>query len=841
MTQITNTGTVSENEEAAYRAEMDNYAPIDTPAEQGENDIGFNFLMYPTLHRMALSDARIKVALGPAGCLDRDTEVLTPNGWVSIAEAPDVIMVYDPTTKSGSFSKAVHLKYECPENLHRFTTSYALDMVVSDEHKVWYQTLYSQNRGENKWQIITGAELAEQFKNGTKRSAKIPTVFDYNSHTEYPLTDAQLRVQVMVSADGSLVRRSKRVDVCVRKERKKERIRLLLNEAGIDYTEVTYPQRPTETHFRFIPPEYNKDLSKYYSASKRQLLLMAEESLLWDGNIGEKGSYYCSANKSNVDFIQFAFVSNGIPSVITSEEYDDPNWNTTYRATVGVNKKTSWVNMKTAEYEAVDSPDGYKYCYTTPTGMFVARRNGKVFCTGNSAKTSGIIWQILIAAMSQHPAKDGVRYSRCLVVRNTYQMLKSTTIPSFKTMLGNLMSFRLGGFPLMGHARFDLNDGTKVHLDIEFVAVDSEQAQNKLLGAEPTFAFVDEISEIPEHLIYAIDRRLGRFPAGRFGKASWVGMWCATNGPLKNHWLYDWYMGKKDKEFEVISKNIGRPYMEIFKQPPALLEQPDGTWLPNATAENIENLPNGYGYYYSMLGAEREKINAYVLGDFSDLRTGKVVFPEFNEERHVVPQFNVPHGAPLYLSFDFGRTPVCLVATMTAGGKLIIVDEIMGEDMSIDTLVVEHIKPVLRQKYPHNLVVGATGDPAGMVEAQSIDVSPYDILLKHGIPVESPGTNKLQPRLEAVKQYLTKLDRSGQPQLQITDNCKYLIRALKYDYVFESVRGRNDVVKDTPTKSHEGWVSDLADATQYMCLYTGIVNRLSQKSHRSSTKRARFI
>ena len=133
-----------------------------------------------------------------------------------------------------------------------------------------------------------------------------------------------------------------------------------------------------------------------------------------------------------------------------------------------------------------------------------------------SAKTSGIIWQILIAALQQTPASDGVRYSRCLVVRNTYQMLKSTTIPSFKTMLGNLMTFRLGGFPLMGHLRCDLSDGTKVHLDVEFLAVDSEAAQNKLLGAEPTFAFVDEISEIPEHLIYAIDRRLGRYPSDQW-------------------------------------------------------------------------------------------------------------------------------------------------------------------------------------------------------------------------------------------------------------------------------------------------------------------------------------
>lgn len=218
-----------------------------------------------------------------------------------------------------------------------------------------------------------------------------------------------------------------------------------------------------------------------------------------------------------------------------------------------------------------------------------------------------------------------------------------------------------------------------------------------------------------------------------------------------------------------------------------------------------------------------------------------MVFPEFTEDRHVIPQFNLPSGAPLYLSFDFGRTPVCIIATMTSGGRLVIVDEIMGEDMSIDTLMSEHVKPVLRQKYSTNPVAGATADPSGVVEAQSVDVSPFDVLMNHGVPVESPGTNKLQPRLEAVKQYLTKLDKTGQPQLQITSNCKYLIDALKYTYVFESVRGKNDVVRDTPTKTHEGWASDLADATAYLCLYTGLLSRYKQKTRKSSTRRARFI
>lgn len=466
-------------------------------------------------------------------------------------------------------------------------------------------------------------------------------------------------------------------------------------------------------------------------------------------------------------------------------------------------------------------------------------------CIGpaGSAKTSGIIWILLIKAMEQAPARDGIRYSRCVVARNTVAMLKSTTIPSFRMMAGSLLSFRTGSFPMQAFFRADLSDGTKVHCDFEFLAFDDERAQSKLLGCEPTFAFVDEVSELPESLILAINRRLGRYPSGRLGRASWVGMLGATNGPLKNHWLYQWSLGKtqEGKTLQQTCDDNGRPFFSLFKQPAALLRQPDGKWLPNAYAENIENLPGGYSYYVGMLNDPDQKIKAYVEGDFADLVTGKVVYPEFNENLHVIPQFEVPPMATLKLSFDFGRTPVCLIATRTAGGRLLIIDEIMGEDMSIDTLITQEVKPVLQDRYPHNMVDVATADPAGLVEAQSVDVSPFDVLLNHGIPVESPGTNKIQPRLEAVKQMMTRLDRSGHPMLQITENCKFLIEALKYNYIFEQVRGRNDMVRDTPTKSHEGWCSDLCDALGYMCMHHNIVTRIYTSNARTRKNRARFI
>ena len=58
----------------------------------------------------------------------------------------------------------------------------------------------------------------------------------------------------------------------------------------------------------------------------------------------------------------------------------------------------------------------------------------------------------------------------------------------------------------------------------------------------------------------------------------------------------------------MMSERMGRPYFELFRQPPALLRQPDGSWDPNPMAENIENLPGGYNYYYAMLGARSRRL-----------------------------------------------------------------------------------------------------------------------------------------------------------------------------------------------------------------------------------------
>ena len=433
-----------------------------------------------------------------------------------------------------------------------------------------------------------------------------------------------------------------------------------------------------------------------------------------------------------------------------------------------------------------------KYCLITPTGMFIARHNGKIFATGNSAKTSWAIMELLRTAMLQEPSFiDNTRYTRMLVVRNTYSLLKSNTIPSMRNMLGPLLQVTEGSQPT-GKVRAQLGDGTMLNM-------------------------------MPESVVFALVRRLGRYPSGTKGRVTRTGIIGVFNGPVKGSWLHRWYLGERDREFEQTARQMGvSKFVEFFKQPAALIpppgypnsHDPNAEWTPNPLAENIHNLAQGYGYYYAMLAdPDPGKIQSYVMGDFADVKHGKVVFPEFHRDVHTFPaqSVNTHELREYYLSFDFGRTPVCIVGYLAPDGSLLVLDEFMGEDMSVDTLYRTEVLPALKQRYPNAVCAKAWGDPAGMVQGQNLDLSMFDVLRRLGVPITAPTrSNKLEPRLQAVRSFMTALGHNGKPRLRIRDNCKFLVQAMAADYIYEN-RGSGGT-HDTPTKSHVGRVSDLCVA-----------------------------
>lgn len=318
------------------------------------------------------------------GCVSEDTEYFNGKTWKKISEYSDgeKVLQYN---KDGSAELVEPLDYivnEDVEYLNQFKNRH-IDMILSDDHNMFLYKNYSKYKSGMNKKLSSELITVEKWMS-EKKNRWIPTTFSF-SGSGINLTKEEIRTCVMVYADGSICNEnSGYVSISVVKERKKERIRKILSECGIEWKEFEYERIPKYTIFKFYPTTnlfdwlIDKQFSdKWYNCNTEQLKVILDEITYWDGNSGSgnrMGEYY-SSKKEEIDFIQFAFSSLG------------------YRATISENGKvdsfrvrptiSSVLNIKHAETSKVKTTDGKSYCFMVPSSMLVLRHNGKIFITGN--------------------------------------------------------------------------------------------------------------------------------------------------------------------------------------------------------------------------------------------------------------------------------------------------------------------------------------------------------------------------------------------------------------------------------------------------------------------------
>lgn len=307
---------------------------------------------------------------GSCGCVDCDTEFLTRTGWKRIADYTkgDEVLQWEPDGSTKWVSDVEYVKEPCDTMTRVKTTT--TDMVLSDEHRVPYITSKG-NFGTKPFGYIK-----------TLSNVDIPKYFTVPSNVQgINLTDAQIRVIVMQSADGHLIPKSNRIRINVKKERKKVRVLQLLSEANVNYSIV----KGTEGYLCVTYPAfmYTKDLTFLYECTTEQLRVVAEECMYWDGC---QATQAFSGNDCNSAVIQYAISSTtGKMCNISYDhrEYKNGRINTVCTSNINVDT-LHFKNNILSEYKTTD---GYKYCFTVPSSYFLARRNGKIFPTGNSGKS----------------------------------------------------------------------------------------------------------------------------------------------------------------------------------------------------------------------------------------------------------------------------------------------------------------------------------------------------------------------------------------------------------------------------------------------------------------------
>jgi len=419
-----------------------------------------------------------------------------------------------------------------------------------------------------------------------------------------------------------------------------------------------------------------------------------------------------------------------------------------------------------------------------------------------SGKSVAMVFECIGRGKRQAAGPDGIRRSRCAIIRNTYPELKTTTVNTWKDWIPENHYPINWGTPITCRVVVPLKDGTTMDMEVVFLALDRPADIKKLLSLELTFAWINEARELPHEIVEAVTSRLGRFPGKKYGAPiTWTGLFMDTNPPDDDHW---WY-----RMFEVEKPRNWRQ----FSQPPALIKYGED-YMPNPDAENIKNLQLGYDYYLNMLGGKTyDWIKVYIMGQYGTVQDGKPVYPEYVDSLHCAEEELEPiRGLPLRLGWDFGLTPAVAIFQQTPGGGIIVIEEVVSEDMGIRRFSRDMVKPVLANRY-EGMILVSTGDPAGTQRVQTEENTCMQVLMEEGIATQPAHTQEYIARRESVADFLVSTDIDGKPAFQLSPRCRILRKgfngAYKYERIQAAGQGYEVRHKDRPGKSrfshvHEG-------------------------------------
>lgn len=361
-----------------------------------------------------------------------------------------------------------------------------------------------------------------------------------------------------------------------------------------------------------------------------------------------------------------------------------------------------------------------------------------------------------------------------------------------------------------------------VRIDLSFMPLDSPTILDDLMSLELSGAWLNEATQTRLEVVDGVIGRLGRFRPHPGVAMLELGLLMDTNSPDETNWWYD---------LETKKRPVG---WEFFVQPPALLKRVEGgrVWYEDndgrdyltrgiVKAENVENLPNGFEYYHKQTQlADADKIKRLMLNEFGSQLDGRPVYPEWNETLHMAKsELKFEPGSMLLLGTDFGRTPAVIIAQMSTGGQLRVLEEVLGENISTDEFLAERLKPLLINKYrfPFTQVINFA-DPAGDQGDQVVQETCIQKYNQYGIrtvPSPVPG-NRYDFRRDTVGELLRQNSSRGETAILLDPSCVTLRKGFNGGYRYRQTRvaGGGEQFSESPEKNA---FSHPHDALQYLC------------------------
>lgn len=434
---------------------------------------------------------------------------------------------------------------------------------------------------------------------------------------------------------------------------------------------------------------------------------------------------------------------------------------------------------------------------------------------GSGKSTINCADVIFVAASLPPFKKDNIRRARFGFIRNTYPDLKETTLKAWMDWFGEF-----GEVPddrdkqLKKSSPFSFrtifSDGNGwIDLEVIFLALDKEKDVRKLDSLNFTGVFFNEARYIEKKFVERAVGRVRRYPD--VGDLKYEcdylgGVTLDTNPPNYNHW---WY-----QDFEEMRPDT----YAYFRQPPGLLENPDGTYKTNPEADNLEHLDKYYYLNYAKTLKNKEEIKVMVLNQYGVSSEGAAVYTEYNHDIHSIDSINFIDDLPVHIGFDFGGTPAALIGQVSLRGRVLLIKEFVTEGGGLESMLENYLVPYINEHIPNRQII-CWIDPSGL-NAQDSDARNCSMTLKkHGFTdVRASISNKTETRLEAVRGLFRRLIDGKSAIVASREGCDRLVVGWAGKYKRRSLKTAYGIEYGEPEKNI---YSHIQDACQYLCLGLG--------------------
>lgn len=312
-------------------------------------------------------------------CVDEDTECLTTDGWRTIAKLPKTgtIPIVAFTGKRLHWELATIHEYSYDGLLVGAECRY-LSMVITPNHRVWTRHYRSTN-----WRIVE----AEALKCSHVIRTSAPFVINANEDYKLP-TSLVAELAGWVLTDGGY-NQGRTITIYQTKEKGKKRIEYILKKLGIEAKKKCRLRNPKETEWTFTGfwARWMRQTFPVKEGRYGILFDWCDEDLtaLWDGMVGgdgncrQDGRITFVGSKWKVDFFQALSLRLGKTCRITHRQ--DNSW-----AAFISNRNASSLRGTNGQGRILGKRhyQGIVWCPSVPSGMWLARRNGKPFISGNT-------------------------------------------------------------------------------------------------------------------------------------------------------------------------------------------------------------------------------------------------------------------------------------------------------------------------------------------------------------------------------------------------------------------------------------------------------------------------